>query len=179
MKTGFPPRSITLISELPLSSLGLNRGDQLIISELKPGQTQAPTPTPTTSAPVPAPEQSSKPKAALPKSASPAQPKPAPKTTVPARTPKPAATQTTSTSKPSTTMSSSASNAPAPAVRSVSMSTEEPEQVTTPSGILVHRVVPDDNSCLFSSIGIVFEQDMGAASKLRQGEERQLPLTRR
>lgn len=30
------------------------------------------------------------------------------------------------------------------------------------------RVVPDDNSCLFSSIGVVFEGGMGAAQKLRQ-----------
>ena len=37
--------------------------------------------------------------------------------------------------------------------------------LTQPAGI---QVVPDDNSCLFSSIGVVFEQDMGAAPRLRQ-----------
>lgn len=52
-------------------------------------------------------------------------------------------------------------------------------------GVLVHRVcphsnyllyrdlnslqvVPDDNSCLFSSVGVVFEQDMSVAPRLRQ-----------
>ena len=33
----------------------------------------------------------------------------------------------------------------------------------------MHQVVPDDNSCLFTSIGVVFHQDTGAAQKLRQG----------
>lgn len=33
----------------------------------------------------------------------------------------------------------------------------------------MHQVVPDDNSCLFTSIGVVCYQDTGAAQKLRQG----------
>jgi len=33
---------------------------------------------------------------------------------------------------------------------------------------LIHRIVPDDNACLFSSIALVFEQDMGKASAIRQ-----------
>jgi len=32
----------------------------------------------------------------------------------------------------------------------------------------VHRVVPDDNSCLFSSVALVFEQDISKAPKIRQ-----------
>lgn len=32
VKTGYPPRTLTLISELPVSSLGLKKGDQLIVS---------------------------------------------------------------------------------------------------------------------------------------------------
>lgn len=59
------------------------------------------------------------------------------------------------------------------------------DYVQTDGGVLVHRVclhsnyllhrglnyvqvVPDDNSCLFSSVGVVFEQDMSAAPRLRQ-----------
>ncbi|KIM25348.1 hypothetical protein M408DRAFT_331259 [Serendipita vermifera MAFF 305830] len=149
VKTGFPPKSITLVSELSLSSLGLKRGDQLIISELKA--------TPTSSAAAPTP-------AAAPVPSRPAQidrynpppPQPAPKVAQPAQAPKPVATPRAATPAPTTVP---------PALSAFG---EEPEQVTTASGILVHRVVPDDNSCLFSSIGIVFEQDMGAASKLRQ-----------
>jgi len=34
--------------------------------------------------------------------------------------------------------------------------------------VLVHRVVPDDNSCLFSSIALIFEQDITKAQKMRQ-----------
>lgn len=40
------------------------------------------------------------------------------------------------------------------------------------AGYLQLRVVPDDNSCLFSAIGIIFEGGMGAAQSLRKGEEK-------
>ena len=33
VKTGYPPRPLTLIPELPLSSLGLERGDQIIVND--------------------------------------------------------------------------------------------------------------------------------------------------
>ena len=36
-------------------------------------------------------------------------------------------------------------------------------------GILLLRKVPDDNSCLFSAIGVVFEGGIDAAQKLRKG----------
>lgn len=37
--------------------------------------------------------------------------------------------------------------------------------------VLVHRVVPDDNSCLFSAVGLVFKghYDAGITKELRQG----------
>jgi ubiquitin thioesterase OTU1 len=140
VKTGFPPRTITLVSELPISSLGLTRGDQLIVNELKP--------TPTSSAPVPEPASepvsSSRGRGPQP---NPAPPKPAPKFISPPSQPAP-----TSISQPPST----------------SVSSSRPDEVTTPSGILVHRIVPDDNSCLFSSVAIVFEQDMQKASKMRE-----------
>lgn len=34
VKTGYPPRSLTLIPELPFSSLGIIAGDQIIVSEI-------------------------------------------------------------------------------------------------------------------------------------------------
>lgn len=40
------------------------------------------------------------------------------------------------------------------------------------AGYLLHRVVPDDNSCLFSAIGVVFEGGMGKAQELRKGEQK-------
>ncbi len=33
VRTGYPTRSLTLIPELPVSSLGLQRGDQIIVNE--------------------------------------------------------------------------------------------------------------------------------------------------
>ncbi|KAF8609936.1 OTU-domain-containing protein [Ceratobasidium sp. AG-I] len=110
LKSGYPPKALTLIPELPLSSLGLQRGEQLIVTS-KPGASQ---PTPTASAPA----ARRQPKASAP--------------------------------------------APAPGA-----STGADGYVDTEAGTLIHRVVPDDNSCLFSSVAIVFEQDMAAANKMR------------
>ena len=33
MKSGYPPQSLTIIPELPLASLGLKRGEQLIVTQ--------------------------------------------------------------------------------------------------------------------------------------------------
>lgn len=52
MKSGYPPKALTLIPELPLSSLGLQRGEQLIVTS-KPG---IPQPSPTISAPAARPQ---------------------------------------------------------------------------------------------------------------------------
>ncbi|KAI0064472.1 OTU-domain-containing protein [Artomyces pyxidatus] len=128
LKVGYPPKPLTaVIPELPLSSLGIASGDQLIVTQ-KPGT----APSPTTSAPRPAP--ASQPSAA-------------------------------SRSKPRDALPFSFGEAstPAPPVKSTG-----PDQVRTEGGFLVHRVVPDDNSCLFSSVALVFEQDMRKASTIRQ-----------
>lgn len=53
--------------------------------------------------------------------------------------------------------------------------TESAESVPLPgrdAGFLQLRVVPDDNSCLFSAVGIVFEGDITAAPRLRKGDFR-------
>lgn len=63
---------------------------------------------------------------------------------------------------------------------------KQPEHVNTDGGVLIHRVrrailipcvllidvqvVPDDNSCLFSSVALIFEQDIAKAPKLRESE---------
>jgi ubiquitin thioesterase OTU1 len=44
----------------------------------------------------------------------------------------------------------------------------EPVIVAMDEGFLVHRVVPDDNSCLFSSIALLFEQNIAKAPRIRQ-----------
>jgi len=114
LKSGYPPRALTLVPELPLSSLGLQRGDQITVT-LNPNSV-----TPTSNAKLPAPA-------------------PAPKAQPALSAP---------TSGPKATSKSDGF-------------------VETQTGTLVHRVVPDDNSCLFSSIAIIFQQDMAAASKMR------------
>ncbi|KAJ8519460.1 hypothetical protein ONZ45_g3573 [Pleurotus djamor] len=92
-KTGYPPRPLTLVPELPVSSLGLRPGDQIIVSE------SASAPAPVAPPPV-----------------------------------------------------SVAAPAPVP-----SASASGPASVETQDGShLVHRIVPDDNSCLFSSIALIF-----------------------
>ncbi|KAF4603798.1 ubiquitin-specific protease otu1 [Pleurotus pulmonarius] len=99
LKAGYPPRDLQLVPQLPVSSLGLRSGDQIILT---PG-----APAPPTSAP---------------------------------RQPQPPA--------PS-----------APAGKG-------PVHVATSDGsFLVHRVVPDDNSCLFSSIALIFNS---SPPKIRQ-----------
>ncbi|PPQ89147.1 hypothetical protein CVT25_006519 [Psilocybe cyanescens] len=128
LKSGYPPRALTIVPELPLQSLGLQRGDQIIVSE----------------APV--------------EQAAPARPQPS---SPPARAPlAPASTQ--------------ARAAAAPTPRSAPVQTSPPVQTTGPDSVevdgsfLIHRVVPDDNSCLFSSVALVFEQSITNAPQMRK-----------
>ncbi|KAF8511946.1 OTU-domain-containing protein [Hysterangium stoloniferum] len=117
LKAGYPPQPLTAIPQLPLSSLGLKRGEQLLVTQASGGGISH-----------------------------------APQSTV---------------------------TSPSPGLNPPNISSQQPitqhrkqglgdEYVQTDGGVLVHRVVPDDNSCLFSSIGVVFEQDMGASARLRQ-----------
>ncbi|KIK57681.1 hypothetical protein GYMLUDRAFT_45846 [Collybiopsis luxurians FD-317 M1] len=112
LKTGYPPRHLDLVPELPVSSLGLKGGDQLIV-----GEEAEPASRSNSAAKV-----DHKPPAPVAASSPP---------------------------------SSASSNGPV--------------HVTTSDGsVLVHRVVPDDNSCLFASVALIFEQDMSKAQKMRQ-----------
>ncbi|KAF8447516.1 hypothetical protein L210DRAFT_3440836 [Boletus edulis BED1] len=112
LRFGYPPRTLTLVPELPLSSLGLQAGDQIIVNHKVP--------------------------------------------------------TATSTHNPPAPMPASRPLAPAPARQTAVPQSTGPASVPTSAGVLVHRVVPDDNSCLFSSIALVFEQDITKAQKMRQ-----------
>ncbi|KAH9027593.1 OTU-domain-containing protein [Lactarius pseudohatsudake] len=133
LKAGYPPRALTgVIPELPISSLGLASGDQLIVNyNQKSGSAAPPGATPTASSALPANPHATvvNRRASLPPSAS---------------NPRPAAT------------------AP-PAVQS-----SGPDFVKTDGGYLVHRIVPDDNSCMFASVALLFEQNMQKAPVIRQ-----------
>ncbi|KAG2111665.1 uncharacterized protein F5147DRAFT_771810 [Suillus discolor] len=117
LRSGYPPRSLTIVPELPLSSLGLKPGDQVIVNQNISSSVRAP-PSP--------------PKA------------------------KPASSQ-----PPQASLSQPNSSRLAPR-------SSGPDCVETPNGALVHRIVPDDNSCLFSSIALIFEQDARKAQQIRQ-----------
>ncbi|KAG8861962.1 ubiquitin-specific protease otu1 [Tulasnella sp. 330] len=109
LKVGYPPKSITAIPSLPISSLGLKTGDQLIVI------------------------QASNTNAAI----------------------KPASATIDATSSRTGVAGRPSVSAPAFEPRTQPRQEMKPkaaEQVNVPDGILVHRVVPDDNSCLFSSI---------------------------
>ncbi|KAH8116809.1 OTU-domain-containing protein, partial [Phellopilus nigrolimitatus] len=134
LKSGYPPRQLTLIPELPVSSLGLAAGDQIIVVQ-KVGSG-----APVASSPTSAPSVSQA----------------------------PARTTTTSASVP-TPARSSVSAQPARAnMNPSSGGGTGPEYVTTDAGVLIHRIVPDDNACLFNSVALVFEQDTGKAQTIRK-----------
>ncbi|KAJ2913220.1 hypothetical protein MD484_g7195, partial [Candolleomyces efflorescens] len=103
LKTGYPPRPLTLVAELPLSSLDLKSGEQLIVQENAPSSSRG-----------------------------------------------------------------TESTAAASVTRSPPSSSSKAEVVEVDGGFLIHRVVPDDNSCLFSSLALVFEQSMSKAQQLRK-----------
>jgi len=155
VKSGYPPRPLTIVPELPVSSLGLQRGDQIIVSE---------APADTTSGSSSIPLQSPSRSAAAASRSAPT------RTSVPAPAPAPAPT-------PKPTDSG-------------------PDAVEVDGSFLVHRVrvgasfmitglictlvilqvVPDDNSCLFSSIALIFERSISKASQIRQRTSSVPPL---
>ncbi|KAF9527001.1 hypothetical protein CPB83DRAFT_856962 [Crepidotus variabilis] len=121
LKSGYPPRALTLIPELPLSSLGLQKGDPIIVSEL-PGEPPVNAPAVTSAPP--------------PEAAS-------------SRSPLETVTGALSQLLPGS-------------------SSKGPDSVEVDGSFLIHRVVPDDNSCLFSSVALVFEQSITKASQVRK-----------
>ncbi|KXN92205.1 Putative ubiquitin thioesterase otu1 [Leucoagaricus sp. SymC.cos] len=115
VKTGYPPRPLTLIPELPFSSLGIVAGDQIIVSEIAGS--------------------------------------------VPPNKTHVSLNQSSSTRAPAVS-----ENLPSPL-----SSSSGPDFVDTGDGnVLVHRVLPDDNSCLFSAAALVFEQNINKAQDMRR-----------
>ncbi|KAF8798157.1 OTU-domain-containing protein [Phlegmacium glaucopus] len=112
LKSGYPPRALTIVPELPFNSLGLQRGDQIIVSEV-PVLPNSDTRIRPPSGPVSGPTQP---------------PLPAP----------------------------------------ILQPTSGPDYIKVDGSFLIHRVVPDDNSCLFSSVALVFEQTISKASDMRK-----------
>ncbi|KAF8623544.1 hypothetical protein AX15_006319 [Amanita polypyramis BW_CC] len=101
LKSGYPPRTLTTIPELPISSLGIGRGDQLVVTEIAQSDSHSNVPQAQIS--------------------------------------------------PNRTVTSS-----------------KPDYVDVDGSVFVHRIVPDDNSCLFSAVSLVFEQDMTKSQKMRE-----------
>ncbi|KAI0831288.1 OTU-domain-containing protein [Trametes gibbosa] len=131
LKAGYPPHPLTLVPELPVDSLGLQQGEQLVVTKrslagLTHGSAQPPRAS--ASSPFPAPS----PSAAM------------------------------------TGMTASQVRSPVPLAGPGSAKGGGPEYVLTSNGYLIHRVVPDDNSCLFSAIALIFEQDMSKAQSIRK-----------
>ncbi|KAI0647033.1 OTU-domain-containing protein [Trametes meyenii] len=127
LKAGYPPHPLTLVPELPIDSLGLQQGEQLVVTQRSTGISHGSG-------------------------------QPARSTTSPFPAPSPAAAMTGLT----------ASQARSPVSRAESAKSGGPEYVLTSNGYLIHRVVPDDNSCLFSSIALIFEQDISKAQSIRK-----------
>ncbi|KAG5635866.1 hypothetical protein H0H81_009849 [Sphagnurus paluster] len=128
LKAGYPPHELTLIPELPIDSLGIKVGEQIIVSE-RPG--------------------------AAARSSTVRQSQPAPAAAVQTRSPV---------------------SAPSPSPRPPQpQSISGPDYVETDGGVLIHRfmvvaqqVVPDDNSCLFSAVALLFEQSIDKAPEMRK-----------
>ncbi|TBU50761.1 OTU-domain-containing protein [Dichomitus squalens] len=136
LKAGYPPHPLTIVPELPIDSLGLQQGEQLVVTQRPAAGHQAFQGSKGTAFPAPS----------------------------------PAAAMTGLTA-------SQVRESPGPSRTGSAVSTSKagsarggggPEYVLTSNGYLMHRVVPDDNSCLFSSIALIFEQDMSKAQSIRR-----------
>lgn len=97
LKSGYPLRPLTLVPELPIDSLGIKAGDQIVVSEPITQEIVKDNPHPPPVAP-----------------------------------------------------------------------STHPYYIDVNGSVLVHRIVPDDNSCLFSSVALIFEQSIDKASQMRK-----------
>ncbi|KAF5380991.1 hypothetical protein D9615_004075 [Tricholomella constricta] len=132
LKAGYPPHALTIIPELPIESLGLKAGEQIIVSEL--------------------PDSAAGSSAAVPPSA----------TMNHGSNPFYSASQVLETRAPVPVPAPASSFRPPPA------QSNGPDYVETDGGVLIHRIVPDDNSCLFSAVSLLFEQSIDKAPEMRK-----------
>jgi len=130
LKAGYPPKVLTVVPELPLASLGLKPGEQIIVSELPGAPNSFPQSNPATPLSPSSRRSNDDPSAA--------------------RRPTPAYTSSIPTSEPLPSVSSG------------------PDYVNMDGGVLIHKVVPDDNSCLFSALALIFKQDISKAPEMRK-----------
>ncbi|KAG6833689.1 hypothetical protein H0H87_002885 [Tephrocybe sp. NHM501043] len=126
LKAGYPPHALTMIPELPIESLGLKPGEQIIVSEL-PGT----TPSPATS------------------------------------------TSGSSNSASIVTLSTNYSQAEWPRSRRNRWwcAYTQGKHISQPVFISLNalsQIVPDDNSCLFSAVSLLFEQSIDKAPEMRK-----------
>ncbi|KAI0807327.1 OTU-domain-containing protein [Fomes fomentarius] len=129
LKAGYPPHPLTLVPELPIDSLGLKQGEQLVVVQrAAPSHQSLSSSRGTTSSVLPAPS----PAAAM------------------------------------TGLTASQVREPARPTAKAGAKGGGLDYVPTSNGYLIHRIVPDDNSCLFSSIALIFEQDISKAQTIRK-----------
>lgn len=145
LKYGYPPKPLPL-SDQPLASIPIARGEQIIVTiNSNPGAMNS--------------TQVSSSSAQTPLSTTPAPSIKALNQAISA--PSPLAPQTASSSRQRAESPLAESDIPVETTDSVAVPGRD-------AGYLQLRVVPDDNSCLFSAIGIIFEGGMGAAQSLRK-----------
>ncbi|WVQ85009.1 hypothetical protein IAT38_007173 [Cryptococcus sp. DSM 104549] len=146
IKYGYPPKALPE-GATTLSSVPITKGEQIIVAAVPASSSD----------PVPTSKAASNSTSSIPASRV-ATPTPAPSV-------KPLNNALSAPSPFNPTPS------PAPATPAFKDGVESGESVALPgrdAGYLQLRVVPDDNSCLFSAIGVVFEGGIEAAGRLRK-----------
>ncbi|EIM90363.1 OTU-domain-containing protein [Stereum hirsutum FP-91666 SS1] len=139
LRAGYPPKQLTgIVPELPLSSLAISPGEQLIVTEKPSSRSAAPVSTGGASSARPS-------GPSLPVDPG-------------ARIVNPPASIPPFASSAGTSSRSAAGGG----------GDGGPDYVEVGGQYLVHQIVPDDNSCLFSSVALVFEQDMKKSKTIRQ-----------
>ena len=159
VKAGYPPRALTgVIPELPISSLGLAPGDQLIVNQ-KPGSAAPPGATPTPSSALPANPHATvvNPHASLPPQSS---------------NPRPAAPTLSAVQSSGPDFVQTNGGYLVHQARPIATTTSKENVLTA----LLLQIVPDDNSCMFASVALVFEQNMQKAPVIRQSTSPRLRL---
>ncbi|KAG5647285.1 hypothetical protein DXG03_000822 [Asterophora parasitica] len=141
LKAGYPPHVLTVIPELPIESLGLKSGEQIIVSEL-PDASSAGSSTSTSATTVPPSRQCA--------------------------TPDPGSNPLLSSPVVETRPPVPVPRVPASAFRPPPAQSHGPDYVETDGGVLIHRIVPDDNACLFSAVALLFEQSIDKAQEMRK-----------
>lgn len=153
VKLGYPPKPIppSTVGETQVSTIPITKGEQIIVSVVPSTSTSASRGVNNAAS------QETKP--------TPSNTAPQPRSQPPPKPPISAPTKSTINTL-SSSSSTSTSTPVAPAGKETTV------DLPGGAGIMQHRIVPDDNSCLFSSIGIVFKGGYSdsVTNQLRQSE---------